>query len=88
MDHSLQNDVALLTLSKNVMEMEENIEEIKRSLDVLTVRVDMTYDKLEKKIMEKVEDLIDAKLQRMKQEIKNELKRSSQLRDSKSQQQI
>ena len=67
LDHSLQNDVALLTLSKNVMEMEENIEEIKRSLEVLTVRVDMTYDKLEKKIMEKVEDLIDTKLQRMKQ---------------------
>lgn len=42
----MQNDVALLTLSKNVMEMEENIEEIKRSLEVLTVRVDMTYDKL------------------------------------------
>lgn len=38
--------MALLTLSKNVMEMEENIEEIKRSLEVLTVRVDMTYDKL------------------------------------------
>lgn len=70
------------------MEMEENIEDIKRSLEVLTVRVDMTYDKLEKKIMEKVEDLIDSKLQRIKQEIKNELKRSSQLRDSKSQQQI
>lgn len=67
MDHSLQNDVALLTLSKNVMEMEENIEDIKRSLEVLTVRVDMTYDKLEKKIMEKVEDLIDTKIQRMKQ---------------------
>lgn len=49
------------------MEMEENIEDIKRSLEVLTVRVDMTYDKLEKKIMEKVEDLIDTKIQRMKQ---------------------
>lgn len=32
MDGSYQNDIALLTLSKNVMEMEENIEAIKRSL--------------------------------------------------------
>lgn len=44
------------------MEMEENIEEIKRSLDVLNVKIDVTYEKIEEKFMQRIEDLIDRKL--------------------------
>jgi hypothetical protein len=67
------------------MEMEENIEEIKRSLEVLNMRIDVTYEKLEEKMMGRIEQMIDSKLERIKHDIKNELKRSNQLRESKSQ---
>jgi hypothetical protein len=65
--------------------MEENIEEIKRSLEVLNMRIDVTYEKLEEKMMGRIEQMIDSKLERIKHDIKNELKRSNQLRESKSQ---
>jgi hypothetical protein len=39
----MQKNIALLTLSKNVLEMEENIEEIRRTLEVLDLKINMSY---------------------------------------------
>jgi tRNA A37 N6-isopentenylltransferase MiaA len=67
------------------MEMEENIEEIKRSLEVLNMRIDVTYEKLEERLIARVDEMVDKKMEKFKHEIKNEFKRSTQLRESKSQ---
>jgi hypothetical protein len=42
-DESMKKDVALLTLSNNVLLMEENIEDIRRELEVLDLKINVSY---------------------------------------------
>lgn len=80
----MQKNIALLTLSKNVLEMEENIEEIRRTLEVLDLKINMSYEKLESNILEKVERLLDKKLKDFKNELMMESNQSRDLREVRS----
>lgn len=50
----MNKDLALLALSKNVMEMEENVENIKRELEVLNLKINMSFEKFESKLVNKI----------------------------------
>lgn len=54
----------MLTISKNMIVMEDNIDDLTRRMEVLEKKVDFTYESIENKILKKVEDYVDKKIHR------------------------
>ena len=53
-DESFNNNIALLELSKKAVEMEEDMEEVKRQLSVLNLKVDCSLDTLQNFVKDNV----------------------------------
>ncbi len=69
-DDSMQKNLALLALTQKFLQMEENVEEIKRNLQVLEFKVNLTYQNLQKSILDKVEAMVDRKMVKLRKEVK------------------
>ena len=81
----------MLGLSQKMMEMEENLETVRRNIEILDLKVNISYETMEKNIMEKVEKMVDKKVKKAQEELRAELKPSrisrgvADLREVKSQ---
>jgi 5'-deoxynucleotidase YfbR-like HD superfamily hydrolase len=80
--------LALLALSKKAVEMEEDIEKVKRDLQVLDMKVTYSFENLQEYVMDNVEKMVEQKFKKFREELRKEFRTSREkvnLREVKSQ---
>ena len=73
--------MALLELSKKAVQMEEDMEEVKRQLSILNLKMDCSLETLQNFVKDNVEKIIEDKFIKLREELRKQFRSSREKAD-------